>query len=126
MAEIVGLTLGVVSFSVKLFDRTRRALLTAITTLEKGSVEDHGPGEPAETKRVSAYFAALVPSFQPQIETINRLLLENSDDQLLKFRESYISDCSMTSFAVSYLSIPLSSDRVLIMDFREQSWAKLR
>jgi hypothetical protein len=101
MAEIVGIALGIVSISVRLFDRNRRALLTTITTLEKGSVEDHGPGERAETKRVSAYFAALVPSFRPQIDAINRLLLENSDDQLLKFRKSYIFDCNITSFAVS-------------------------
>lgn len=107
------------------FDRTRRALLTAITTLEKGSIEDHGPGEPAETKRVSGFFTALVPSFQPQIEVINRLLLENSDDQLPKFRESYIFDCNITAFAVSYRSTPLSFDRELIMDFREPSWPKL-
>ena len=105
MAEIVGLTLGVVSVAVTLFDRSRRALLTTITALEKGSIEDHGPGEPAETKRVSAYFTALVPSFRPQIEVINRLLLENADDQILKFRDSYIYDCNMTAFAVSHLVI---------------------
>jgi len=80
MAEIVGLTLGVVSLCVKLLNRTPRALLTAATTLEKGSVQDHGPGEPVETKRISGHLVSPVPSFQPQLEAVNRLLAEDSDD----------------------------------------------
>ena len=122
MAEVVGIVLGLVSLGVRFFDRTRRALSIAAATLEKGSVQDHGPPEPGETKRVSAYFTALVPSFQPQIQAINRLLLENSDDQLHKFRDAYIFDCNMTAFAVSHLSrLPLLGP-LLIPDLRGQSW----
>jgi len=124
MAEVVGLTLGILSLSAKFLDRPRRALLTALQTLEKRSVGDDNHGELPETKRVSGYLAALVPSFRPQIETINRLLLENDDDQLLKFRESYIFDCNMTAFAVSWFSITPSIDHVLTMHSRVQSWAK--
>ena len=124
MAEIVGLTLGIVSLSAKFLDRPRRALLTTLATLEKRNRGDDDHGESPETRRVSGYLAAVVPSFRPQIETINRLLLENDDDQLLKFRESYIFDCNMTAFAVGWPRFPRSTDHILTMNSRAQSWAK--
>jgi hypothetical protein len=43
----------------------------------------------------------LMPSVSSQLKHIDQYVLHGEDDKLLKFRESYINDCNMTSVAVS-------------------------
>jgi hypothetical protein len=108
MAEIVGLCVGVVSLVIKVFDKSRQTLETTPSTLEKEITEEQGPlGKKRDANWAATFLGWLLPSFQPQIENINSLLSKDSDDLLLRFRDSYITDCNMTAVAVSSFNIRL-------------------
>ena len=126
MAELVGLTIGIVSIVVKLFDGSRRTLETTIAALENKNGEDYAPeGKKRDVNWTATFLGWLLPSFQPQIEAINSLLPKDSNDLFLRFRDSYVFDCNMTVIAVGSFNTRLS-DRMLMFGSREPSWPRWR